>query len=86
MPRECAYHASIAVPSSGSANETSTPSHASMSARSPETIVSSLLRAAAEVAADDYRFADLLANERNVPSELRSEIANLYQPRSLSGR
>jgi hypothetical protein len=37
-------------------------------------------------AVDDYRFADLLANERNVPSELRSEIANLYQPRSLSGR
>ncbi len=38
MPRECAYHASIAVPSSGSVNAASTASQESMSARSPSTI------------------------------------------------
>ena len=41
VPRECAYHASIAVPSSGEVNAASTASHASMSARSPSTIAAS---------------------------------------------
>src|SRR3954465_8724462 len=41
MPRERAYHASIAVPSSGAVNAARTPAHESISVRSPSTISAS---------------------------------------------
>jgi hypothetical protein len=52
VPRECAYHASIAVPSSGVEKSARTTSQLSMSARSPSTISRSFpLGAASEVPA-----------------------------------